>query len=265
MTAAQQQRLTENIKADGVLTSLPLVWLMQVEDGTPTATPPVYEIVSGNHRVISAKEAGLLEIDVIVIVNWISPARRVQIQLAHNAVGGQDDLSILEQLYEGLDLAGKQYSGLTDDAFASLRDISMSGFSVDGPEYQEVYLTFLPEDATQFENMVTRAAKASKAIHHAAHIETFASLFDSIVRVKESQNIQNNAVAISTLAELAMERLDQIEAEAARAVQDDASLIDAEDNLDDQPAAEVTTTKGRGKKKGGAAETPATIAREEMV
>lgn len=216
MTADQQARLTDNIQRDGVLTSLPLVWLMQDEAGVPTSDPVVYEIVSGNHRVKSAREAGLTEIDVIVIENYITPSRRVEIQLAHNAVGGQDDMSVLETLYEGLDLGGKEYSGLTDNVFDSLRSLSLTGFNVDGPSYQEINLTFLPEDATQFEELVARAKKASKVIHHAAHLDDYDKMFDVIVKTKEQMNIQNSAVAIGLVAELAMQRLEQLESEKSQ-------------------------------------------------
>ncbi|WP_306150727.1 ParB N-terminal domain-containing protein [Roseovarius sp. MMSF_3281] len=225
MTAEQQQRLTENITRDGALTSLPLVWLMQAKNGKPTEDPPVYEIVSGNHRVMSAREAGLEDIDCIVIRNWISAERRVEIQLAHNAVNGQDDLSVLEELYEGLSLSGKEYSGLTDDVFSGLKDLSLSGFNVDGPDYQEITLSFLPEDATQFEDLVKRAGKSQKALFYAARLEDFDTMFDAIVRTKEAHNIQNNAMAIAALTELAMERLDQIEAEAAEPV-DDGDVVE---------------------------------------
>ncbi|MBM2293763.1 ParB-like nuclease domain-containing protein [Sulfitobacter pseudonitzschiae] len=213
MTADQQQRLTSNITRDGVLTSLPLVWLIHDEVGNPISDPATYEIVSGNHRVTSAREAGFTEIDVIVIKNWISASRRVEIQLAHNAVGGQDDLSVLETLYEGLDLGGKEYSGLTDDIFSGLKSLSLTGFNVDGPEYQEINLTFLPEDATQFEELVKRAAKAAKVIHHLARYEDFTAMFEAIVSTKEAMNVQNSAVAIGLVAELAMERLAQLEVE----------------------------------------------------
>lgn len=213
MTAQQQQRLTENVKRDGGLTSLPLVWLIQNQKGKPSEDPPVYEIISGNHRVMSAREAGLEEIDCIVIRNWISRERRVEIQLAHNAVSGQDDLSVLETLYEGLSLSGKEYSGLTDDLFSGLKDLSLSGFNVDGPDYQEIVLSFLPEDAAQFEEMLERARKSQKAIFYAARLEDFNVMFDAIVRTKETMNIQNNAMAIAALAELAIERLEQLDAE----------------------------------------------------
>lgn len=245
MTADQQQRLTSNVVRDGGLTSLPLVWLMQSEDGTPTADPAVYEIVSGNHRVTSAREAGLEEIDVIVITNWVSAARRVEVQLAHNAVGGQDDLSVLEQLYEGLDLDGKQYSGLTDDAFKGLSAISLTGFNVDGPDYQEIILTFLPEDATQFLELIERVKKTAKAVHHVAHLEDFDAMFDAIVRTKEQLNIQNNAVAIGTMAELAIERLQQM-VEEANGPQKDVSPTGDDTDIDviEAPEGEIPTQEG---------------------
>lgn len=227
MTADQQQRLTENIKRDGGLTSLPLVWLIQDEKGK-AGDPPAYEIVSGNHRVLSAKDAGLTEIDCIVITNYLTPERRVEIQLAHNAVTGQDDLSVLEELYEALDLDGKQYSGLTDDLFSSLKDLSMSGFNVDAPEYQEIVLSFLPQDADEFLKVIDRAGKSKTALVLAARYAEFDQFFDAIVRTKEVHNIQNNAMAITALAEMAMERLDQLEAE-----------IDGQDQGDEPEAPDV--------------------------
>ncbi|WP_273522361.1 ParB N-terminal domain-containing protein [Rhodosalinus sediminis] len=232
MTADQQRRLTENIKRDGGLTSLPLVWRIQRADGTPESDPPTYEIISGNHRVISAREAGLTEIDCLVITNWIPPERRVEIQLAHNAVSGQDDLAILEALYESLPLAGKEYSGLTDDAFSSLRDIALTGFNVDAPDYQEIVLSFLPEDAEQFHRLVERARKSPQAQIHAAQMGTFDAMFDAIVRVKEVQNVQNTGMALATLAELAMERLDQIEAEEPEDAETSADTTGQSDETD---------------------------------
>jgi hypothetical protein len=211
MTAEQQQRLTANIKRDGGLTSLPLVWLVHDESGAPV-DPAEYEILSGNHRVYSAREAGLTEIDCIVILNALSRERRVEIQLAHNAVTGQDDLSILEQLYEGLTLTGKEYSGLSDDIFGHLKDIKLAGFNVAGPAYQEITLSFLPDDAEQFLELVRRAEKGAKVLFHAGRFEDFDKTFDAIVRVKQLRNVQNSAIAMAILAELAIQKLDELEA-----------------------------------------------------
>lgn len=221
MTAQQQQRLTENIKRDGGLTSLPLVWLIQDESGKAEQDPAFYEIISGNHRVTSARDAGFAEIEVIVIENWIPKSRRVEIQLSHNAVEGQDDLSVLEGLYEYLDLDGKEYSGLTDEVFNNLNDLSLGAFGVGAPDYQELTVSFLPDDADQFTALLERVEKKAKASFHAAHISDFDKMFDAIVRVKERENVLNSAVAIHFVAQLALERLDQLEEAEAELVDND--------------------------------------------
>lgn len=221
MTAQQQQRLTDNIKRDGGLTSLPLVWLIQGEDGAPEHDPARYEIISGNHRVTSAGNAALTEIDVIVIENWIPQSRRVEIQLAHNAVEGQDDLSVLEGLYEYLDLSGKEYSGLTDEVFSNLTDLSLGAFGVGAPEYQELAMSFLPEDAGQFASLLERVSKKAKASFHVAQLSDFDKMFDAIVRVKELENVLNSAVAIHFVAKFALERLDQLEKAEEQLIEDD--------------------------------------------
>ncbi len=226
MTSDQQKRLTANVQRDGGLTSLPLVWLMQDEKGKPLDKPERFEIVSGNHRVTSARDAGLEEIDCIVILNWISPQRRVEIQLAHNAVSGQDDLSVLEGLYEGLSLDGKEYSGLTDGLFSSLQDLALETFNVAAPDYQEITLSFLPGDREQFEDLLKRAAKREKATFHAAHIDDFDALFDAIVQVKERDNILNSAVAIHVVAELALERLAQLQGEAEQENEAETDVVE---------------------------------------
>lgn len=209
MTAEQQQRLTANIARDGQLTSLPLVWLIQDEKG-PAKGDPVYEILSGNHRVVSAKDAGFEEIDCIIILNWISPERRIEIQLSHNAVEGQDDVSILEGLYAQLDLAGKEYSGLDDEIFTNMQDIDLTGLGVGAPEYQELSLTFLPADIEIFTNLLAKIQKGKAKTHVFAHIKDFDTVFDTVVKVKETHNIQNSAMALIHMAELANTQMDTV-------------------------------------------------------
>lgn len=218
MTAEQQQRLTENLKRDGALTSAPLVWRIQAEDGTSEVDDdgmPIYEILSGNHRVTSAREAGFAEIDCMVIRNWISGSRRVELQLSHNAISGQDDQSVLQSLYESLDLGGKLYSGLTDDAFKGLTELKISGLSIGSPNYQEMQISFLPADAEVFkENLAAIEKAAAKRTVLLAHIDDFAKVFDALVAVKESRNVQNTALALLEMAELAVQRLAEIAADA---------------------------------------------------
>ena len=108
MTKEQLGRLTENVKGDGFLSQLP--FCIRLESGK-------YKVISGNHRVKSAIKAGLTRILVLFgTPDVFDEQRQVAIQLSHNAISGQDDISILQELYASLkDLGLKAYTGI--DAF----------------------------------------------------------------------------------------------------------------------------------------------------
>lgn len=84
MKAAQFNRLVDNLKRDGVLTSSPLIYKNTVR--------------SGNHRVAAAIKAGIAEADCIELLGDVSEERVIGIQLAHNAINGQDDPNILSTI-----------------------------------------------------------------------------------------------------------------------------------------------------------------------
>ena len=79
MRAEQYQRLVSNVKRDGCLTSVPFA----VRNGER------FLILSGNHRVQAAKDAGLTEILVLYSAKELFPAQQRAIQLSHNAIAGQ--------------------------------------------------------------------------------------------------------------------------------------------------------------------------------
>jgi len=109
MKAEQYRRLVDNIRRDGCLTSVPFA----VRQGDR------YTILSGNHRVRAARDAGLTEVLVLYSEREMSHQQQVAIQLSHNAIVGQDDLAILRELYDEInDVALKEYSGLDDVVLA---------------------------------------------------------------------------------------------------------------------------------------------------
>lgn len=209
MTGEQLRRLQENIRRDGGLTSVPLIYVH--DDGTP-------EILSGNHRVQGALAAGIEEGWVMEIVTRIPQARRVAIQLAHNAITGQDDPTLLKELYDSLDdLNEKLYSGLTDDAF-NLPPLDISGMSLAGPTYEEMTLLFLPEEAEVFREVLKKLEKHKPTgERYAVHLDDWQKLFDTIVRTKDKLRIMSTPVALRAVIDLAMERLDQLDAEQEKA------------------------------------------------
>lgn len=201
MTASQFQRLVENVAQDGALTSTPLVYRG--------------EVLSGNHRVQAAIKAGIEEAPCIEILSEITEQHRVALQLSHNSITGQDDLSILQNLYDSLDLDMKGYSGLTDDCF-KLDEIDISSLSVGATRYEELTALFLPEEKPLFMDALERVKKHPKTLHLAADYRDFDTVFNTVVKVKEHHNIHNTAVALRVMAELALRQIETEQVQSER-------------------------------------------------
>ena len=213
MKAHQFRQLVENIKRDGRLTQLPLVYL----DGT---------ILSGNHRVRASIEAGLETIEIQRVVTELSEARQLALQLSHTAISGEDDPSLLQELYEELPYDEKLYSGITDDMF-EVEKIDLASLSAGSTEYQELTMTFLPADAEIFTEYIQKIENDARRLHLVADLRDFNDLFDSIIAVKQKKNVFNTALAIKAMMELALDRLLQLEQETEDAdAQADAASSD---------------------------------------
>jgi hypothetical protein len=218
MTAPQFARLVANIKRDGKLTSVPLVY--------PVLSEEEPEALSGNHRVQAAIEAGLLTIDAMLITTPLTEGQRLAVQLSHNAIAGQDDPNILKELYDPLDFDLKEYSGLTDDDF-KVAEVDVSSLALGNTAYEELVLLFLPDEMIAFTDLVARLEKRSKhpPVFLARHAD-FDTFFAAAVATKKHLNVFNNALALRRMAELALERLEEMDAEADA----DASVADSDRN-----------------------------------
>jgi len=206
MTDAMFSQLVENIRKDGCLTSVPLVY---EENGK-------LEVLSGNHRVMAAIKAGVEEADVMEIMTRLTAEQRVAIQLSHNAIAGQDDPSILAELWAELDFDLKEYSGLTEEDLAGITEIDATGLTVEAPRYEEINLAFLPEEKKAFVELLDRIQEAkNEARWIVAHYDDFGRLFDAVIAVKSKLDIHNGAVALRVMADLAMERLAEIDRSAS--------------------------------------------------
>lgn len=195
MKAHQFKQLVENIRRDGRLTQLPLVY-----KGT---------ILSGNHRVRASIDAGLATIEIQELLGEHTEERLLAIQLSHNAISGEDDPSMLKALYEELPFDEKLYSGVTDDMFQADK-LDLASLSAGTTNYQEIVISFLPSTAEDFLAYLKRIEKDSKRIHLVAPMEAFDDLFDTIIAVKNKQNVVNTGLALRAMIELAVDRLLQL-------------------------------------------------------
>lgn len=201
------KRLVENVRIDGRLTSVVLA--CQAKDGT-------LELLSGHHRTAAAVEVGLPLIDVMVITTPLTEKRKVAIQLSHNSINGDDDASLLADLYSALDIDAKKFSGLDDSILDIGKGPNAGALGGANIKYDELLFSFLPEDRKQFEIELEAVAKRAKKLRvHLAPHAVFDEFFDAIIRTKHQLNIVNSGIALSVMARLAAERLDEMEAEEA--------------------------------------------------
>lgn len=202
MRVEQYRRLVENIRRDGCLTSVPFA----VKRGER------YAILSGNHRVKAAKDAGLTEVMVLYSDQELTHAQQVAIQLSHNAIAGQDDLAILRELYDEInDVALKEYSGLDDVVLGKLNPPDLDPLSEKGLEYRIVSIAFLPDEVERAEKLFAKVLE--QATGDRTWINRYSDydrMLDLLTIAKEQAGVKNTATAFGLLLDLAEKHLDEI-------------------------------------------------------
>lgn len=199
-------RLVDNIKRDGKLTSVPFGWQVHDDD---TQTPqtdddgqPVYEVLSGNHRVKAAVAANLDQIDFMVTRDYLSPDHRRAIQLSHNSITGEDDPEILKTIYSDIhDVEMRMYSGLDDKALGMIASPEVMPLGEANLEFQTISMTFLPHEVESIDAVWTEAKKAvagSKAVWLNRWADYDRAL-DAIEDASTAHGVRNTATAMQLI------------------------------------------------------------------
>lgn len=191
MRHEQFANLVANVRRDGVLTSLPFVW--EDDEG-------VLHVLSGNHRVMAAVEAGLTEIRWLQTSDDLNLSQRLAIQLSHNAIVGEDDASVLTKLYQQIDdMEMKHYSGLDDRSLELLRDAQVASVTEPNLEYQVLSYVFLPGDGDRvmeiFEEASKLAQKASETwlVRYEDHFR----LLQAVEEASAAHDVRNRSAALT--------------------------------------------------------------------
>ncbi|MFD6811541.1 ParB N-terminal domain-containing protein [Streptomyces anthocyanicus] len=152
----QFKQLVENIRRDGCLTSTPLVW-NDADSGRRI-------VLSGNHRTMAAREAGLTRIGWLEITDPLPRQRQIALQLSHNAIAGQDDPAILKELYEELEsVEWRQYTALDDKALELLEKVDVGGLGEANLDFTTISIVFLPDELERAEAALDEAKKPAAA------------------------------------------------------------------------------------------------------
>lgn len=206
MDRLEYNQLVENLKRDGALTSAPLIWRApgDVEhDGSE-------EVLSGNHRVQAAIDAGLAEIPCLLLVQELSAQRRTAIQLSHNAIAGHDDPATLAQLYESLtDLDLREYTGLNDQELGLMAEVTVPGIGEAGLDFVMVNILFLPHEVDRALEAFNTAAGLLRAADPVwvARLDEHQQLLDSLQSAHAAWCVGNIATALGLVLRVFEEQL----------------------------------------------------------
>lgn len=190
------QMLVRNIQRDGVLQQWPFVYHDQ-DTGTRT-------VLSGNHRVKAAIEAGLPEIDWVETDTPLSEDRQKQIQLAHNAIVGEDDPEILKRIYESItDVEERMTSGLDDETLDLLIQADTMPLSEVNLDFMTITLVFLPNEYDRVRTAFEEARRLSPAKEHwLARNDQYDNTLAAIEDARDAAHIINVAAALDVLLDV---------------------------------------------------------------
>ena len=188
------QRLVKQVRKDGTLQQWPFVYLDQATGERV--------VLSGNHRVKAAIEAGLTRIDWIECDQPLSRDEQVRIQLAHNAIVGEDDPESLRRLYESIgDVEERLMSGLDDAALDLLGDASAAKLSEVNLDYSTVSIVFLPDEYERALKAFDEARQIGGRLeaYWAARDNQHAQVLDALEDARAASHVMNTATALDVL------------------------------------------------------------------
>jgi hypothetical protein len=193
------RQLVDNVKRDGQLSSVPLLYGRKA--------------LSGNHRVMAAREAkkaGALNGGKVLCLEWVGEMggeQQVAMQLSHNAIAGEDNLQVLKDLYDGIaDLGLKAYSGIDEELRKKLAELKLEQISEPRLIFKTVTLMFLPAEIDQFKQILKDVEKLlAEDLTYVAKRDDYLPFFEMLADAKDGLNIKNSAVALLEIMKRGLE------------------------------------------------------------
>ncbi len=204
MTNYMFNNLVENIKKDGTLTSVPLCYK---HDGK-------YKILSGNHRVKAAMEAGLTKLLVMYTEKPLSRAEQVAIALSHNSIEGKDDLVLLKELWSEIDSVDlKKYSGLDDKTLWEMDKSELQSLTEFHLEYKTQTFLFLPDEADRLKNVFENALSLvhKDKVAYANRLQDFDRFIDAQSKIQNAYDVKNSAVVMMLMLDMFERHLEELQ------------------------------------------------------
>lgn len=200
MKNEMQDQLTANIAKRGQLESLPYL----TEDGNKV------RIISGHHRIKSARQAGIKEIYAILDVSGLTRSQEAAKQLAHNAISGFDDQSTPKEIVKmisDVDDMLESYVGkdILAEPMAEFDKLISPAVQFD---FRTLVFAFLPHQLQNLELLVKELEKAGPEIVGVAEYEQGKRFVETLSKYQQFQDVRNLGAAISSMIEAANEKMD---------------------------------------------------------
>lgn len=196
MSKSQMERLAENIEKDGFLSQLPFA--IRQDDGK-------FKILSGNHRVKGAIKANQ---DRVLILYGeeedYSDQRQTAVQLAHNSIVGQDDLSLLREIYADIeDVMLKAYSGIDEKALFGYKPMEFKAITDDDLALYPLTFTFTTVNRDKVNALLDELEKRPLDPESDALVIGDADEFIALMTDIENRlNIRNRTVAFMKMCQI---------------------------------------------------------------
>ena len=202
MKNEMQDQLTANIKKRGQLESLPF---LVMNDGK-------IEIISGHHRIKSARAAGLKEIVAIMDVSGLNRSQIASKQLAHNAIAGFDDESVLREICKMIDDVDdmlESYIGkdIMEEPLEQYEKLISPAVHFD---FKNITFTFLPHQVKDMDALLRNIETASPEIVGVAAYEQCKAFVETLSKYQKFTDIRNMGAAIHSMIQAANEKMDDV-------------------------------------------------------
>ena len=202
MKNEMQDQLTANISKRGQMESLPFLVL---KDGK-------LEIVSGHHRIKSARAAGLKEIVVIVDVSGLTRSQIAAKQLAHNAISGFDDDSTLREIVKmitDVDDMIESFVGkdIMEEPLEQYEKMLSPAIQFD---FKNVTFSFLPHQVQDMDTLIKSLETTASEIIGVAPYEQCKSFVETLSKYQKFTDIRNVGAAIHSMVQNANERMNEV-------------------------------------------------------
>ena len=202
MKNEMQDQLTANIKNRGQLESLPFFCLVENQ----------IEIISGHHRVKSARAAGMKEIIAILDVSGLTRSKIAAKQLAHNAISGFDDDSTLREIVKMIDDVDDMIeSFISKDILEEpLEEYDKMASPAIEFDFKTVVFSFLPHQIKDLDALIKNLETAAPEIIGVATYEQCKEFTETLSKYQKFSDIRNVGAAIHSMVQSVNEKMDNV-------------------------------------------------------